>query len=374
MSVAGQEPIEVAGGDFLNVSPAWLDPRHLLFVSNREGSREVYAVEVSGKGVRGTPQKVPGGTDAHTISVSADGKRLAVAKFTARQNVLSFPLRPSKPLSLGDGRPITSGTQIVETHALSPDGQWLAYSSNLRGNADLYKVRLSGGEPVPITTAPEDEFSPAWSPDGSEVAYEISGDLWVVSAQGGKPLNVTSDSAIDLQPAWSPDGLSLAFTSNRSKGSGKDRWRVWKVGRDRVGGRWSEPSEVTHAGCFIPRWVPDNRGFWCSPGDTELVLASPAGTVLERRELAAEGFAGTFPVLSPDGSTFYVQVAEGERRGLWTWPVRSGKPRLIIRFDNSLLIPGNAPGTLSIGTDALYLTTLDQESDIWAMDLHRTAP
>ncbi|HTG83330.1 MAG TPA: protein kinase, partial [Gemmatimonadales bacterium] len=116
MSIAGQEPIEVAGGGFLNVSPVWLDPRHLLWVSNKEGPREVYVVEVSGKGVRGTPQKVPGGTDAHTISVSADGKRMAVAKFTARQNVLSFPLYRSQLLFLRDGRPVTSGTQIVETH------------------------------------------------------------------------------------------------------------------------------------------------------------------------------------------------------------------------------------------------------------------
>jgi len=374
MPVSGQEPIEIAGGDFLNVSPVWLDPRHLLWVSNKDGSREVYAVEVSGKGVRGTPQKVPGGTDAHTISVSDDGKRLAVAKFTARQNVLSFPLHHSQLLFLRDGRLITSGTQIVETHALSPDGQWLVYSSNLRGKADLYKVRLVGGEPIPITTAPEDEFSPAWSPDGSEVAYEIAGDLWVVSSQGGQPLQVTSGAAIDLQPAWSPDGLSLTFTSNRAEGTGWDRWRVWKVRRDRVGARWSEPSEVPHFGCIFPQWVSDNRGFWCSSGDTDLVLISPSGARLERRDLGAAGFIGTHPRLSRDESTFYVQISEGERRGLWAWPVRGGKPRLIIDFSNSPLIPQNHPGALSVGTDALYLTTLDQESDIWAMDLHRTSP
>jgi len=371
MSVAGRVPIEVAGGDFLNVSPVWLDPQHLLWVSNKEGSREVYAAEVSSKGVRGIPQKVPGGTDAHTISVSADGKRLAVAKFSARQNVLAFPLHPSKPLSLEDGRPITSGTQRVETHALSPDGLWLAYSSNLRGNADIYKVRLRGGEPVPITTAPEDEFSPVWSPDGSEIAYELVGDLWIVSSQGGKPINVTRDSAIDLQPAWSPDGLSIAFTSNRAEAKGNDRWRIWEVRRDRVGGRWSEPSEVTHSGCITPQWASGSGGFWCSRGDSELVLASTTGAILDHRMLATAGFARTRPVLSPDGATFYVQVAEGERRGLWTWPVTGGKPRLIIRFDNSPLAPQDSPGTLTIGTDALYLTVLDQESDIWVMDLSR---
>jgi hypothetical protein len=127
-------------------------------------------------------------------------------------------------------------------------------------------------------------------------------------------------------------------------------------------------------GCIIPQWVSDNRGFWCSRGDSELVLTSLSGTLLERRKLSAEGFGRTRPVLSRDESTFYVQVAEGERRGLWAWPVRGGKPRLIIKFSGSSLIPQDFPGHLSVGTDALYLTTLDQESDIWAMDLARTSP
>jgi serine/threonine-protein kinase len=104
LPVAGQQPIEVAGGDFLNVSPVWLDSRHLLWVSNKGGSRDVYVVEVSAKGVRGSPQKVPGGTDAHTISVSADGKRLAVAKFTARQKRPVLP-PPSLPTAFPARRP-----------------------------------------------------------------------------------------------------------------------------------------------------------------------------------------------------------------------------------------------------------------------------
>ncbi len=57
----GGEPVRVTGDEFHDTSPAWLDADRLLFVSDREGPREVYVVEVSAAGPRGAPRKVPGG-------------------------------------------------------------------------------------------------------------------------------------------------------------------------------------------------------------------------------------------------------------------------------------------------------------------------
>ena len=72
----GGEPVRLTGEEFHDTSPAWLDAEHLLFVSDREGPREVYVVEVTAAGPRGEPRKVAGGIDAHTISYSVTGRTL----------------------------------------------------------------------------------------------------------------------------------------------------------------------------------------------------------------------------------------------------------------------------------------------------------
>jgi eukaryotic-like serine/threonine-protein kinase len=371
----GGKPVQVVGRDKLNVSPAWLDADHLLFVSNREGPREVYVVAVGPEGPRGEPTKVPGGTDAHSISVSADGRRLAVAKFQPKQNVWSYPVNPAQVVSVGSGRRVTSGTQVVETHDLSPDGQWLVYSSNLRGNADLYKVPVSGGEPIPLTDTPTYEYSPSWSPVSGEVAYESDGDLYVLPGTGGAAAKVVSTPAIELQPVWSPDGLQLAFGSNRPK-----PWVAWTVQRERVGGNWAEPRQVPGYSCFLIQWSPDGKGLLCRERDTAVVMVSTSGEKLWRRDLAAAGLVGpkmssgtlsNAAKLSPDGSTLYVEVAGGPRAGVWSWPLRGGAPRLIVKFSDPSLVPYVNPGTLRVSRDEVYLTIAELESDIWVMNLHR---
>ena len=366
-SAAGGIPLRVAGRDFLNVSPVWLDAHHLLFVSNRDGPRQVYVVEIGGKGPRGPVQMVPGGTDAHSISVSADGTRLAIAKLTVRQNVRFYPEPTARPVSISDGRPITTGAQAVETHDVSPDGHWLVYSSNLRGNADLYKVRQSGGDPIPLTTSPTDEFHPAWSPDGTEIAYEIAGDLWVVPAGGGQPHRLTSGPANDLNPMWSRDALTLAFDSNRS-----GEWRIWLLRRDRVGDRWAEPVQLTRTGCLNPRWAPDASGLWCLHLPDTLMLISPAGLVLRRLSLATLGLVEAQPVPAQDGATMYVPVTTGPNPGLLVLPITGGRPRQVVRFDNPSLSFLDFPGTLTAAGDGVYLTIVERESDIWVMDIHRS--
>jgi WD40 repeat protein len=253
----------------------------------------------------------------------------------------------------------------VESHALSRDGRWLAYSSNLRGTADIFKIPIDGGTPIPVTTAPTDEFAPAWSPDGQELAYEISGDLWLVSSDGGKPLQLTSGPEVDLHPAWAPNGLGLAFTSNRSP------WTIWLLGRERVGGPWAGPRQLSSESCFFPQWVPDGSGVWCNERDRMLLLITLDGVVRRRVGLAAQGIVGTQPVLSPDGATLYSVVTAEEGRGVWSWPVRGGAPRLLMRFDDPGLEPLGGPGSLTVGPDGLYLTLVEQESDIWVMDLVR---
>ena len=66
------------------------------------------------------------------------------------------------------------------------------------------------------------QTQPAWSPDGRFIAYtsDQTGnfDIWVQPVAGGRAVQVTTDAAADWQPAWSPDGNTLAFRSERDGG------------------------------------------------------------------------------------------------------------------------------------------------------------
>jgi Tol biopolymer transport system component len=57
--------------------------------------------------------------------------------------------------------PVTSGLQIVESLAVSRDGQWLAFDSSVGPSQDIYRMRLPDGEPEQVTTDPADEFEPS---------------------------------------------------------------------------------------------------------------------------------------------------------------------------------------------------------------------
>ena len=371
----GGAPRQVAGEAFLNVSPAWLDARHLLFVSNRDGPRGVYVVPVGPDGPRGAPRAIPGVADPHSISYSISARKLAWAKFTLRQNIWWYPLGRSGPISIREGRLATSGNLVIEEHDVSPDGRWLVFDSNRRGSMDLYKMSLGGGDPVQLTNLAGNEFRPRWSPDGREIAFYAIGagqqnaTIMVMSAGGGMPTALTSSQAANsVNPSWSPNGLALTFTSDRTGPS-----RIWLLSRDSVGGAWHEAVRLTDFPCGVPVWAPDGSGILCDAGK-DLVFVTPKAHVLWRRNLIpGSGLSGYgAPSYSRDGRTIYVWGYDPHRNGgVWAISVVGGPPRLVVRWDDpTLTVPGlGEPVRPDIGPDRLYLTVSQYESDIWVASL-----
>jgi len=366
----GGEPQRVTTREALNVSPAWLDARRLLFVSNRDGPRAVYVVELGPRGAHGEPRAVPGVADAHSISYSISARKLAYAKFTLRQSIWSYPLGRSGPVSIRDGHPVTSGTQVIEEHDVSPDGQWLVFDSNRRGTMDLYKMPRQGGDAAPLTDFPGDEYCPRWSPDGREVAFYWvdpggRGQIMVMPAEGGPPFALSSSPGkVSSYPSWSPSGLAIAFQSNRA-GS----FQTWLLSRDTVGGAWHEAVQLTHFSCERPVWAPDGNGVLCAAGG-DLVLVSPQGRTVWRRKVSATTALGSQVELrySRDGRMIYLVGGHPDgRRGVWAIPAAGGAPRLVIAFDDQALTA--LFGSFSVGPDRLYLTVSEFESDIWVAKL-----
>lgn len=100
---------------------------------------------------------------------------------------------------------------------------------------------------VPVELA----STPALSSDGKQIAFSWAGDLWITRARGGQAKRITTHPAYDSSPAFSPDGSRIAFTSNRT---GQDQVFVMPV----AGGI---PRQVTfHSeGSRVVEWYPDGK-------------------------------------------------------------------------------------------------------------------
>ncbi|MCS6851947.1 MAG: MdsD protein, partial [Gemmataceae bacterium] len=106
--------------------------------------------------------------------------------------------------------------RFARTPDISPDGRFVAFSYL----GDIWVVEAIGGIARPVTMHEAHDYGPVFSPDGRWLAFTSnrhgSYDVFVVPVQGGKPRRLTYDSAADVVNGWSPDGKYLLFTSGRS--------------------------------------------------------------------------------------------------------------------------------------------------------------
>jgi dipeptidyl aminopeptidase/acylaminoacyl peptidase len=183
---------------------------------------------------------------------------------------------------------------LIDELALSPDGEFVCYGRRTvesgRDVRRLWLVPWSGGRPRALTAGPVEDHSPAFSPDGREVAFLSSrggsGDqLHVIPVDGGEPERLTSFSHGVTSFAWRPDGRALAVTAADAERVLSDGgrngaeptarvvrrvdWRDDESGalRDRpthiheVPRRGGRPRRITSGPWFAssPRYLPDGR-------------------------------------------------------------------------------------------------------------------
>jgi Tol biopolymer transport system component/DNA-binding SARP family transcriptional activator len=369
VSADGGPPERVTDAASLNTSPVWVpDGRGLLFISDRDGSRDIYRVELGRSGhPSGAPTRLTAGLKLHTIDLSRDGSVLAYADFIEYANIWSLPISDRVPVSVAGAQPVTEGHQSVEGMAVSHDGRWLAFDSDRGGNQAIYRVPLSGGEPEPLSADSGDVFMPSWSPDAREIAYYGFRDgrrrLFVMPVDGGSPSAVVPDSGNQRFPDWAPDGRRLVFHSDRT-----GRFELYVVERV-AGGPWGAPRQLTTEGGQEARWSPDggaivylrNAGLW---------VISPDGGALRLLVGTSDPAVRPAPLLAqwaPDGRTIYYKALDAEgHASIWSIAAEGGDPELLVRFDAA-----HPSSRAEFATDGkrFYFTIAERESDIWRMEL-----
>jgi Tol biopolymer transport system component/serine/threonine protein kinase len=367
LPVRGGSAVRVTTVNTLNTSPVWMpDHRALLYISSRDGARDVYRVELDKRGSpAGAPQRITTGLGAHTLSLTRDGSLLAYSSYRVVANIWSVtkPLEGQRPSV--EATPVTRGAQSVEGLALSPDGRWLAFDSDRNGNHHIFTVPVSGGEAKQLTSGTADEFMPHWSPDAKEIAFhaftpDLARRLEVVPASGGAATPVTKAPRNQRRPAWSPDGRTLVFDAG-----GTTLSDLFLVERTAAGG-WGEGRRLTSGSA--PRWAPDGRRILYIRPDGIWVTTRDGGA--GRQVLAAD--PSVQPSLgnaewSGDGATIFFKRYDGEgRTSFWSVPAAGGAPRLLVQLDRELR--SNRPEFATDGS-RFYFTVTERVSDVWTLDL-----
>jgi len=301
-----------------------------------------------------------------------------------------FGLAPEaeEPIQLTD-----SPTSSVVSDA-SPDASSVLFSS-VREESNLWRVSDSGENESPFARSVSAEFWPAVSSDGSRVAFQsvrnldrgdklMSCSLIVKSASGGdersEGVSVTPDGAL---PAWSPDGSNLAFMRiedqkyslfvvNASGGSER------RIGTDLLPVAYSiSPYNRVQTAEFT--WLPDGSGvaYAYKSGEDSLIKFAPfeAGTAKDLTK-TLENESQYCPIPSRDGKTlaYYSQTrkrtAAGKTmRSIWTVDLATSESRRILETNELVrLIGWTADNTKLILARASRYTSVPPETILLALD------
>ena len=173
---------------------------------------------------------------------------------------------------------------------------------------EIFTMDTDGGEPIQITNNRHDSYSPTWSPDRRQIAFNRDSHIYVIDADGENLRQLTRhNDTRDLHPDWSPDGQLIAFdrfTDDRHA----NIYTVDPVTRF--------VQRVTDFGfnAQSPKWSPD--GQWILfQGQGDLHAIRPDGSdkrIVAKHRLGEPKWLGGW---SPEGKRIvYLEWGEGGRR------------------------------------------------------------
>ena len=192
----------------------------IAFYSDRTGSDQIYTVAASGEPV--SQLTTEGRNDSPAWS--PDGTRIAFESDRGSDSAIYVMNADGS----GETR-LTAG----RLPAWSADGSEIGFIA-LTGPAGaqhygIFTVNSSGGTPTVLIDSPPDDTMPAFSPDGTKIAYsslEGSDDdleIYVADADGSDPVPLTQNGAADYVPAWSPDSSQIAWECRDPSPAGRAR-------------------------------------------------------------------------------------------------------------------------------------------------------
>ena len=259
----------------------------IAFVSDRDRNDEIYVMDDDGKNQRNLTNHP---SDDYAPSWSPDGTRIAFMS-DRDGHVPKGDVLPTFEIYLmdadgGNQQNLTNDPNSDLSPSWSPDGKRIAFVSYRDGKvhaihgwptSEIYVMDADGGNPQNLTNNSDDDFHPAWSPDGKRIAFtsykdghfigefEITSEIYLMDADGGNQQRLTENRKNDWSPSWSPDGERIAFSSDR-KGDFVNS-EIYVMDAD--GGNLQRLTE-NRDWDYAPSWSPDGKRIaFSSDGDNK---------------------------------------------------------------------------------------------------------
>jgi TolB protein len=215
-------------------------------------------------------------------------------------------------LADSDGaRPIVllESREPVLAPAWSPDGSEIAYVSFETSRPAIYRQNLVTGAREQLTNFKGLNSSPAWSPDGNTMAMVLSKDgspdIYLMDMASKRLTRATRHYAIDTEPTWMPDGKSLLFTSDRGGRPQIYRYNLQAGSVERVtfDGNYNARARVAQDGRNVVMVTQRSGQFHIALHD----LVTDRVTVLTSTQLDES------PSIAPNGSMVLYATKQGDR-------------------------------------------------------------
>ena len=225
----------------------------IYFISNRTGNKEIWSMDYDGQDQHPLTHL---GTISISPRISPDNSRVAFCSLGKEGWAIRM-------YSLELGRMVSfespGGTTL--SPAWSSDGSRLAFSSSKSGDPEIYTSNASGGEVHRVTAFRGPDVSPVWNPKSNAQIAWVSGrsglpQIYIMDSDGANIQRMT-DGGYATSPSWSPSGQFLAFSWNRKYGPGAPGGQDIYI-MDIASKRWVQLTHEAGSNDF-PSWSPDGR-------------------------------------------------------------------------------------------------------------------
>lgn len=224
-------------GQSLEITPAFTpDGTRVVFASNRAGKKlSIWSTSANGGG--GVPEQLTAGPDSHDLWPSVDSSPKPRLFYQSLVDTRADPRLFSTQIGAVGRRDLATAGGTQPRVGPRADEIVFAAAASAGGKRDIFRMPDGGGAAVNLTNTPDaDEFDPAWSNAGRQVAYASDAtrsaeqpdnyDIFVldITKQGAEPVRVTRNGSWDDSPAWDAAGRAIYFRSNRG-----GEWNVWRI-------------------------------------------------------------------------------------------------------------------------------------------------
>ncbi len=260
--------------------------------------------------------------------------------------------------------------------SISPDGNFVVYTTRDGQDLDIFLQRIGGRNPVNLTKdSDKDDFAGAFSPDGQWITFRSEregGGIFVMGATGESVRRLTDTG---LNPAWSPDGKEIVYATEGIRlpfGRGTTS-QLWAVRVDS-----GEKRQIAKGDAVQPAWSPDGLwiAYWALPegsGQRDLwIINSHGGSPIQITNDAAIDWN---PVWSPDGHYLYFSSDRGGTMNLWRTRIDQSSGKAIGQPEG-FITPAEFSAHLSISRDGnkILYAAMEQRSNVERIDFDPDRP